>query len=72
MGQADISSVMDGLRVEDSGDIKVYVGPKAPEGYESNWVQSNPEKGFFLYFRLYGPEAGYFDKSWKMPDVRRL
>ena len=72
MGQADISSVMDGLRVEDSGDIKVYVGPKAPKGYESNWVQSNPEKGFFLYFRLYGPEAGYFDKSWKMPDVRRL
>jgi hypothetical protein len=39
------------------------------KGYENNWIQSNPKKGFFVYMRLYGPLQSYFDKSWKMPDV---
>jgi len=38
---------MDGLKVEGDGSVKVYVGPAPPDGYENNWVQSNPEKGFF-------------------------
>ena len=71
-GKSDISSVMDGVRVETDGSTKVFVGPSAPEGYENNWVQSNPEKGFFVYLRLYGPLETYFDKSWKMPDVKKL
>ncbi len=62
-GQSDISSVMDGLKIEGDGNIKDYVGPSAPEGYENNWVQSNPEKGFFVYLRLYGPLEAYYDKS---------
>ena len=67
--QSDISSVMDGLKIEDDGSVKVYVGPSSPKGYENNWVQSNPQKGFFVYLRLYGPLEAYYDKSWKMPDV---
>jgi hypothetical protein len=68
--QSDISSVMDGLKVEDNGSVKTYVGPAPPDGYENNWVQSNPEKGFFVYLRLYGPLEAYYDRSWKMPDVQ--
>jgi hypothetical protein len=68
--QSDISSVMDGLKVEDDGSVKVYVGHTPPDGYENNWVQSNPEKRFFVYLRLYGPLESYYDKSWKMPDVK--
>jgi hypothetical protein len=61
---------MDGLKVEDNGSVKTYVGPSPPDGYENNWVQSNPEKGFFVYLRLYGPLEAYYDRSWKMPDVQ--
>ena len=70
-GQAVVSSRSD-LKVEQDGSVKVYVGPTAPEGYESNWVQSNVGEGFFAYLRLYGPTEAYYDKSWKMPDVRKV
>lgn len=43
-----------------------------PEGYENNWVQSKVGKGFFVYLRFYGPTEACFDKSWKMPDVKRV
>ena len=33
---------------------------------------TDPDKGFFAYLRLYGPLESYYDKSWKMPDVKRL
>lgn len=71
-GKSDISSAREGVRVEADGSYKVFVGPTAPEGYENNWVQSNPKKGFFVYMRLYGPLESYFDKSWKMPDVVKV
>ena len=71
-GKSDISSVMEGLKIEPDGNTKVFVGPSAPEGYENNWVQSNPQKGFFVYLRLYGPLESYFDKTWKMPDVKMI
>jgi|TARA_R110002110_G_scaffold127708_13_gene306752 hypothetical protein len=44
----------------------------APEGYENNWIQLNPKKGSFVYMRLYGPLESYFDKAWKMPDVKMV
>jgi len=60
------------MTVEADGSVKVFVGPKAPGGYENNWVQSNTTEGFFVYFRLYGPLEAYYDKSWKMPDIKRV
>lgn len=71
-GKSDISSIMKNLKIEENGDVKVYVSPKAPVGYENNWIPSNPEKGFFVYLRLYGPLEGYFDKTWKMADVKKI
>ena len=71
-GKSDISSMMEGIRVEEDGSYKVFVGPGAPKGYENNWVQSNPEKGFFVYLRLYGPLEAFYDKSWKMPDIKKI
>jgi hypothetical protein len=50
----------------------VYFGPKAPEGKENNWVPTNPQKGFFLVFRFYGPLEGIIDKTWKLNDLEEL
>jgi len=63
---------MENVKVESDGSTKIFVGKKAPEGYENNWGQSNPNKGFFVYLRLYGPLESYYDKSWIMPDVRKF
>ena len=71
-GKSDISSAQKNIRTEPDGSTKVFVGPKAPVGYENNWIESNPEKGFFVYLRLYGPLESYYDKSWKMPNVKKL
>ena len=56
-----------GLQINADGSVDVYVGPEAPEGKESNWLQSVPGKGWQTLFRLYGPLEPWFDKTW-MPD----
>jgi hypothetical protein len=60
------------LKTNADGSIDLYFGPKQPEGNETNWVQTKPGIGFFLYFRWYGPLRPYFDKSWRLPDVERV
>src|SRR5580658_5797599 len=47
-------------------------GPEAPKGHESNWVQSEPDKQWFIMFRFYGTKPAVFDKSWRMGDIEAL
>ena len=54
------------------GSVDVYFGPKAHKGMEKNWVPTNPDKGFFLVFRFYGPTEGFIDKSWVANDLELL
>jgi hypothetical protein len=56
------------LRQNDDGSFDVYFAPEAPEGWEGNWVQTIPGKGWNTIFRLYGPLEPYYDKSWKPGD----
>jgi hypothetical protein len=51
------------------GSVDIYFGPKAPKGKEKNWVPTNPDKGFFLVFRFYGPTEGFMDKTWVLNDL---
>jgi hypothetical protein len=64
-----VDSTDKALTVGADGSATVWFGPKAPEGQESNWVQTMPGKGFFVLFRLYGPLEPWFDKSWKIGDL---
>ncbi len=69
--QADRSSRMD-LKVNDDGCTDLFVGPKAPAGNEGNWVETVPGRGWFSYFRLYGPKQEHFDGSWVLPDFEKI
>jgi hypothetical protein len=63
----------DKLDINPDGTIDLYFGPKLPSGSpESNWVQTNPNKGWFVLFRFFGPERGYYDRSWKLPDFEKI
>jgi hypothetical protein len=48
--------------------LDLYFGPTAPEGFEGQWIKTIPGKGWFVYFRIYGPEGPAFDGSWKPGD----
>ncbi|NEI96440.1 DUF1254 domain-containing protein [Rhizobium leguminosarum] len=58
-----------GLQVNPDESVDVYFGPKAPAGKESNWVQTMPDKGWFIILRLYGPLQQFFDKTWKPGEL---
>jgi hypothetical protein len=60
---ADISSRKDGLKINEDGSVDLYLGPKAPDGWQTNWIETVPDKAWFAYFRLYGPTEGYFYRT---------
>lgn len=62
----------DALATEDDGSVVLYFGPEAPEGKESNWIQTVPGKGFYAILRLYGPLEPWFDKTWRPGEFERL
>ncbi len=57
------------LKKNADGSVDVYFGPKAPDGYENNWVQTLPGKGWFMILRLYGPLEPWFDKTWRPGEI---
>jgi hypothetical protein len=56
------------LKKNGDGSIDLYFGPTKPSQGEANWVKTNAGKGFYMYFRFYGPLEPYFDRSWKLND----
>jgi len=68
---ADRSSRMD-LRRNEDGSVDIYCGPKAPQGFERNWIPTVPGKNWFAYFRFYQPTEAYFDRSWPLPDFEQV
>jgi hypothetical protein len=56
-----------------TGDsVDLYFGPTAPAGKESHWIKTAPGKGWFAYFRIYGPKGPAFDGTWKPGDFEEV
>jgi hypothetical protein len=56
-----------------SGDsVDLYFGPKPPNGHESRWIKTVPGKGWFAYFRIYGPKDPAFNGNWKPGDFEEV
>lgn len=55
------------------GTTTIYFGPTQPEGAaRGNWIQTDPEKGWFTILRLYSPLPSFFDKSWRPSEIELL
>jgi hypothetical protein len=65
-------SLADTMQPGPDGSVKLHFGPKAPAEGQSQWIQTTPGRGFFLYFRIYGPEAAGLDGTWKPGDLTRV
>ena len=65
-----LGSLDTGLKKNADGSVDIYIGPKAPRGQDSNWLYTPAGKGWWPWFRFYGPEKALLDKtaSWKLPD----
>jgi hypothetical protein len=63
------------LKYNEDDSVDLYFGPddtKVPVDRKANWMKTNPDEGWFPYFRLYAPKQAFFDKSWKMGDIEHL
>jgi hypothetical protein len=55
---------------DDDGSTTVVFGPERPSDTpEGNWIQTDPDKGWFGILRLYSPGAPYFDKTWRPSEI---
>ena len=52
------------------GSTMVYFSPTKPDGVnEGNWVQTDPNKGWFTVLRLYSPLEPFFTKEWRPSEI---
>ncbi|TWT81474.1 hypothetical protein CA13_29270 [Planctomycetes bacterium CA13] len=70
-GNITVSSTR-GVDTNSDGSVDIYFGKKAPKGKEKNFIKTDPDKGFFVVFRFYGPLEGYIEKTWVMNDFELL
>lgn len=55
------------------GSVDIYFAPKKPQGVdERNWIQTVPGKGFFPFYRFYGPLKAFTDKTWKPLNIELM
>jgi hypothetical protein len=68
----DLGSQSGTVETNADGSTDIYFGPAAPEGKESNWLQTVPGKGWFPILRLYNPLQSYFDKTWRPSEIEPI
>lgn len=69
--KAALRSLFELKDLANAKSVDLYFGPQAPAGQEGRWIQTTPGKGWFSYFRIYGPEKSVFDGAWKPGDFTR-
>jgi hypothetical protein len=66
---AALRSMFEDLNPSGASEVDLWFGPRPPAGAEGRWLQTVPGRGWFSYFRIYGPEQPAFDRSWKPGDL---
>ncbi|MBW2172326.1 MAG: DUF1254 domain-containing protein [Deltaproteobacteria bacterium] len=61
-----------GIQANADGSYDIYFGPEAPEGKESNWIQTILGKGWSVVLRLYGPLDSWFDQTWRPGEIELM
>jgi hypothetical protein len=67
-----VGSQTKGIRKNADGSYDIYFGPRPPEGFENNWLETVPGKGWFVALRMYGPLQAWIDKTWRPGEIERV
>ncbi|HEY1965507.1 MAG TPA: DUF1214 domain-containing protein, partial [Acidobacteriaceae bacterium] len=70
--KAALRSMFELKNISTSQPTDLYFGPTTAAGHEGQWIKTIPGKGWFVYFRVYGPSAPAFDESWKPGDFEEV
>jgi hypothetical protein len=55
---------------EPDGATVVYFSPTQPDDIAAgNWIQTDPDRGWFVVLRLYSPLQPFFDKTWRPGEI---
>lgn len=68
----DVSSQSGTVTTNADGATEIIIGPDAPAEASANWLQTDPDKGFFAILRLYSPLPSFFDKTWRPSEIERV
>jgi hypothetical protein len=66
--KAALRSLFEDVAPDCADSVDLYFGPTKPDGAGDRWIQTAPGRGWFCYFRIYGPQAAAFDGSWRPGD----
>lgn len=64
-----VMSLTGDVVANDDGSTTIWFGPVAPEGRETNWIQTVPGKSWFTMLRLYGPLEPWFARTWRPGEL---
>jgi hypothetical protein len=71
-GRTTLSSYdLDRMKKNADGSVTLYVGPKAPEGFEANWIPTRGKRPLPA-MRFYGATDALNKKTFKMPDFEEV
>jgi hypothetical protein len=70
--KAGVTSLDQGVVTNSDGSVDIHLGPEAPKGKEANWAPTVKGTDYFLLFRFYGPTEKFFDKSYKLNDLKKV
>ncbi len=70
--QWGVNSYADDLMFEEDGSAVLHFAQDKPEGVaDRNWIETNANEGFMVWFRSYGPKESWYDNSWVLPNIQR-
>ena len=71
-GHAALRSMFELIGEPEDAPMELWFGPTPPKGHERRWIKTNAGSGWFVYFRLYGPERAAFDGDWRPGDFELI
>ena len=66
-----VGSQTKGIKTNHDGSYTIYFAPKAPKGFEHNWLETIPGKSWFVALRMYGPLEPWINKTWRPSEIKR-
>lgn len=59
---------LDKMKKNGDGGVSIYIGPKAPDGLEANWIPTAGKRPLPAV-RFYGPTDDFNNKAFKLSDL---